>query len=92
MKLGDRVEMITGGGSGMGHAMSLLFTVNGTRLLSSTSTNLRPGDCRFHRHVAGQAIALQRDVIKRQFDGAAVAPATQSLGPINILCSNAGCT
>ena len=91
MKLVDRVAMITGGGSGMGRAMSLLFAVNGARVAVVDIDEVSA------RQTAdlivtsgGQAIALQCDVSNANSVEAAVAHATQSLGPINILCSNAG--
>lgn len=91
VKLHSQVAMITGGGSGMGRAMSLLFAENGARVAvvdidEASARQTADSIISF----GGYAIALQCDVSSGLSVQSTVALAAQSLGPINILCSNAG--
>ena len=91
MKLNGRVALITGGGSGMGRAMALAFAAKGAHvavvdideLTARTTADTVVS-------LGGQAMALQCDVSSASLVAATVALASQSLGPIAILCSNAG--
>ena len=91
MKLNGRVALITGGGSGMGRAMALAFAANGARVAVVDVDELTARTtAETVVSLGGQAMALQCDVSSASPVAATVALASQSLGPISILCSNAG--
>ncbi|MDP2935588.1 MAG: glucose 1-dehydrogenase [Dehalococcoidia bacterium] len=91
MKLQDRVAIVTGGGSGIGRAISLELASQGAGIVVA-DLNLEAAN-----GVAGEisalgrrAVAVKVDVTSSQQVKAMVAQAIQDLGQVDILVNNAG--
>ena len=91
MKLDGKVALITGGGGAMGGAQARLFASEGAAVCvadlfldkaQSVSEEIGAG--------GGRAIPVRLDVQSSQEWAAAVTATEQALGPISILCNNAG--
>lgn len=91
MKLEGRVALVTGGGGGMGGAQCRLFAKEGAAVCV-TDFYLEKAQAVADDIVqaGGRAIALRLEVEKENEWEAAVAETEAALGPINILCNNAG--
>ena len=89
--LTGKVAIVTGGGSGIGRAISLRFASDGA---SVAVLDLR-GDAadetvQLIQAAGGDAVAVQADVTDRGSLDAAVAAAEDRFGPVSVLSSNAG--
>ena len=91
-RLDDRVALITGAASGIGRAMALEFAARGARVVACDIAGAGALAVRSEALEAGapNAIALTADVADAREVGRAVDEATQAMGRIDILCSNAG--
>ena len=87
MDVQDKTIVITGGGSGIGRSMALLFHANGARHIAVADLN-EDGARETAQMVGGQAYACD---VTRQEDIQRVVTATEThAGPIDLFCSNAG--
>jgi NAD(P)-dependent dehydrogenase (short-subunit alcohol dehydrogenase family) len=91
MKLKDRIALVTGGGSGIGRAISLLFVaegarvfVNDVRLDAARATVAAMGD------LAKQAHAIRADVSDSRDVRAMFAGIERRCGNLDVLVNNAG--
>lgn len=89
MRLDGKVALITGAGSGIGRAMSLLFAQEGAQILASDvsgdgarETASMIGD--------GRAEGMEADVSRSEDVQATVKACLDRFGRIDILCNNAG--
>ena len=91
-RLDDRVAFITGAASGIGRAMALEFAARGARVVACDIVGAGALAVRSEALEAGaaKAIAVTADVADAREVGRAVTEATDAMGRIDILCSNAG--
>jgi NAD(P)-dependent dehydrogenase (short-subunit alcohol dehydrogenase family) len=91
MKLEGRVALVTGGGGGMGGAQCRLFAEEGAAVCV-TDLFLDKAQAVADEIVAagGKAIAVKLEVGESAQWAEAVTAAEAALGPISILCNNAG--
>jgi NAD(P)-dependent dehydrogenase (short-subunit alcohol dehydrogenase family) len=91
VKLEGRVALVTGGGGGMGGAQCRLFAQEGAAVCV-TDLFLDKAQAVADDIVAagGKAIAVKHDVVSAAQWAEAVSATEQALGPISILCNNAG--
>lgn len=91
MRLANRVALITGGGSGIGQAISLLFAQEGAKIVvvdryldraEETANQIRATD--------GEALPLQTDVSSQAEVNAMTERALANYGKVDILVNNAG--
>src|SRR5713101_7104188 len=75
MKLANKIALITGAGSGMGRAASLLFAKEDARMIEADG---------------GKAFAVKSDVSKSADAEAMVAATLEKFGAPNVLYNNAG--
>src|SRR5256712_14193852 len=90
MKLTDRVALVTGGGSGLGRAISLLFAEEGARVVVN-DVRLEAAEAtvtKMNAPVGGRAI--QADVADSAQVRAMFATIERELGTLDILVNNAG--
>src|ERR1700730_2489025 len=91
MKLHARVALITGGGGAMGGAQARLFAAEGAAVcvadLFEDKALAVAGDV---VAAGGRAIGVRLDVQLSSEWAAAVAATEAALGPVSILCNNAG--
>lgn len=90
-RLKDKVAVITGGGSGMGRASSLLFAAEGAKVVVVDRVIAAGQDTQ--RHIAdagGEATFVRADVSDRAEAKEMVAAALSTYGRIDILFNNAG--
>ena len=87
----DRVVIVTGGGGGIGGAVCAAFAAQGAKVAvfdrdlaaaQTTALTIESG--------GGTALAVACDITERSMVDAAVAQATETLGPIDVLVNNAG--
>jgi NAD(P)-dependent dehydrogenase (short-subunit alcohol dehydrogenase family) len=91
MKLAGKVALITGGGSGMGRAMALLFAEEGADIAVS-DLNLKAVEetAEAVKKTGRKALPLQADVSEAKDVEAMVKKAIQELGGIQVLVNDAG--
>jgi 3-oxoacyl-[acyl-carrier protein] reductase len=90
-KLTEKVALITGAGSGMGQAMAREFAAQGAAVIASDIVESRAADtAKAIAEAGGRAVGVQIDVADASSVEAAVSKGTEQLGPVNVLCSNAG--
>jgi NAD(P)-dependent dehydrogenase (short-subunit alcohol dehydrogenase family) len=90
MKLKDRVAIITGGGTGIGQAISLAFAREGARLaLAARNLPRLEETVKAIKAKGGQAIAIQADLTDHEQIKRMVARAIDEYGQIDILVNNA---
>jgi 3-oxoacyl-[acyl-carrier protein] reductase len=90
-KLSGKVALITGAGSGMGRAMAREFAAQGAAVIASDIVESRAEETAAGIvEAGGQAVGVQIDVADAASVAAAVAKGTEALGPVTVLCSNAG--
>jgi NAD(P)-dependent dehydrogenase (short-subunit alcohol dehydrogenase family) len=87
-KLGGRVALVTGGGSGIGRAISILFAQEGAQV--ATASRTRESIDETARLVGGDTLALQADVADEQSVQSMVDQTLARFGRIDILINNAG--
>jgi NAD(P)-dependent dehydrogenase (short-subunit alcohol dehydrogenase family) len=89
VELGDRVVVVTGGGSGIGRAMALRFVEEGARGVAIADL-----DGEAAAAVAAQAgpraLAVACDVADERAIAELVARTEEAFGPIDLYCANAG--
>jgi NAD(P)-dependent dehydrogenase (short-subunit alcohol dehydrogenase family) len=91
MRLKDKVALITGGGSGIGKASSLLFAKEGASVVVvDLKKETAEETAEEIRKSGGQAKAITADVSKAKDAEAMVAFAEKSFGRLNVVFNNAG--
>ena len=90
-RLDGKTAFITGGGSGIGRAASVLFARENAKVIV-TDINLAAAEETAQQAIAagGDAIALHMDVTEPDSWQAGLAKATEKYGLINVLYNNAG--
>ena len=90
-RLDGKTAFITGGGSGIGRAASVLFARENAKVIV-TDINLAAAEETAQQAIAagGDAIALHMDVTEPDSWQAGLAQATEKYGLINVLYNNAG--
>ena len=91
-RLNGRVALITGAASGIGRAMALEFAARGAQVVAGDIAGDGALAVRSEAIAAGapHAIGVTADVADAREVNRAVAEATDAMGRIDILCSNAG--
>ncbi len=90
-RLTGKVALITGAGSGIGRAMSLLFAREGARIVAGDINDTGNAETvRMIEEQAGKAVAVRLNVTQAQDVEAAIQAALEHFGALNILCNNAG--
>src|SRR5438093_1540461 len=91
MKLGDRIALVTGGGSGIGRAIALTFAEEGARVVVN---DVRAAAAKETLEAMGprqaQGRAIQADVSDSGQVRAMFAELERELGTLDILVNNAG--
>lgn len=87
MELKDKVVVITGAGSGIGRAMAIRFKEQGAKHIIAVDINAENAQTTADR-VGGQAIIA--DVSSEQDIARVIEQTENSIGPIDLFCSNAG--
>jgi meso-butanediol dehydrogenase / (S,S)-butanediol dehydrogenase / diacetyl reductase len=91
MRLANRVALVTGGGSGIGQAISLLFAQEGAKVVivdryldraEATAAQIRAA--------GGEALALKADVASQAEVNATAERALETYSKVDILVNNAG--
>jgi 3alpha(or 20beta)-hydroxysteroid dehydrogenase len=91
VKLEGRVALVTGGGGAMGGAQCRLFAAEGAAVcVTDLFLEKAQAVADDIESAGGKAIAVRHDVVKSGEWTEAVAAAERELGPISILCNNAG--
>src|SRR3954462_15968025 len=91
MKLEGRVALVTGGGGAMGGAQSRLFAAEGAAVcVTDIFLEKAQAVADDIEKAGGKAIARKLEVQTADDWATAVADAERELGPISILCHNAG--
>ncbi|WP_336780270.1 SDR family NAD(P)-dependent oxidoreductase [Paenibacillus illinoisensis] len=90
----NRVALITGGGTGIGRAVSLLLAQKGARVAVNYSRSRNAAEETVQQIVdeGGQAFAVQANVASDMEVRQMVATVTETYGPITALVNNAGIT
>ncbi len=88
MRLQDRVAVITGAGSGIGRAMSLLFAREGARVLAADLDGAAAEETA--AQVGAQCVAMRVDASQPEEVRAMIERAVAEMGRIDVLCNNAG--
>ena len=91
MRLKDKVAIITGGGSGMGRATSVLFAREGAKV-AVVDINAAGAEDTVRRitSAGGQAIAIRADVSNSEDASSMVSGAVAKFGGLDIIFNNAG--
>lgn len=87
MQVRDKIVLITGGASGIGRALAMRFHQEGARGVAVADLN---GDGAREVATRVDGLALTVDVSREDDIGRAVLETEEKLGPIDLLCSNAG--
>ncbi|MGA7671232.1 MAG: glucose 1-dehydrogenase [Nitrolancea sp.] len=87
-KLTGRVALITGGGSGIGRAISIVFAQEGAQVVTASRTLAHAKETA--RLAGGDTLALQVDVSDEASVQRMVDAAIERFGRVDILCNNAG--
>ena len=91
MRLANRVALVTGGGSGIGQAISLLFAQEGAKVVVADRYLDRAEETASQiRADGGEALALQADVSNQAEINAMANLAIQHFGKVDTLVNNAG--
>jgi meso-butanediol dehydrogenase/(S,S)-butanediol dehydrogenase/diacetyl reductase len=91
MRLADRVAVVTGGGSGIGRAISLLFASEGASVVAADLVPERAQEtAALIAEAGGRAIGVEVDVSKADQVAAMAQAATDAFGRVDILVNNAG--
>ncbi len=93
MSLNGKVAVVTGGGSGIGRAISLQLAADGAAVaVWDLSTDGANETVSMIRQAGGRAIACVGDAAEASAIAASAARTRSELGPITILVNNAGIT
>ena len=87
MELKDKIVVITGAGSGIGRAMAIRFKEEGAKTIIAVDINGENAQATADR-VGGQAMTA--DVSSEQDIARVIEETENSIGPIDLFCSNAG--
>jgi len=90
-RLTGKVALITGAGSGIGRAMSLLFAHEGARIVAGDIN--AEGNAETVRKIeeqGGKAVAVRLNVTQAKDVEAAIQATLDHFGALDILCNNAG--
>ncbi|MCC6180181.1 MAG: SDR family oxidoreductase [Chloroflexi bacterium] len=91
MRLSGKVALITGGGGAMGSAQARLFASEGAAVCVADLIAVKAqAVAREITEYGGRAVAVGLDVRSSAQWAEAVATAEAALGPVSILCNNAG--
>jgi NAD(P)-dependent dehydrogenase (short-subunit alcohol dehydrogenase family) len=91
MKLVNKIALITGAGSGMGRAASLLFAKEGARIACADIDEKGAAEtARMIEADGGKAFDVRADVSKSADAEAMVAATLEKFGPPNVVYNNAG--
>lgn len=91
MKLEDKVAIVTGGASGIGKAMALLFAKEGAKVVIGDLNEKAAGEVVLEiEESGGKAIAVVGDCCTPEGADKLVSAATSTYGSLDILCNNAG--
>jgi meso-butanediol dehydrogenase/(S,S)-butanediol dehydrogenase/diacetyl reductase len=91
MRLQDRVTIVTGGGSGIGRAISLLFAAEGAKIVVADLVPERTTEtAELIAATGGSAIGVPVDVSKAETVATMAEAAVTEYGRIDILVNNAG--
>jgi NAD(P)-dependent dehydrogenase (short-subunit alcohol dehydrogenase family) len=89
-RLQDRTAVITGAGSGIGRAASLLFALEGARMVCVDRADSAHETAALIAKSGGAAVALQGDAGDEAFVEAYIARATSEYGSLDVVWANAG--
>lgn len=93
MKLADRPVVITGAGSGVGRASTLLFAAEGASVVvADVQDDWATETVRLVTETGGTAVAVHCDVTSESVVERAVATAVSRFGRLDIMFNNAGVT
>lgn len=94
MILKSKVGLVTGGGTGIGRATSLMLAERGVAIIVNYSRSQSDAEETVHliKDKGGQAIALQADVSQNKEVESMVQTAVQKFGQIDLLVNNASIT
>jgi 3-oxoacyl-[acyl-carrier protein] reductase len=84
-ELHGRVALVTGGGKGIGRAVSIALAGMGARVVVNYRSDSAAAEQTAHE-LGGEAVAVRCNVA----DGAAVQAMVKEIGPIDVLINNAG--
>ena len=91
MRLKGKVALITGGGSGMGRAASLLFAREGAKVAAIDVTEASAAEtARMIKAAGGEAISLRADVSDSEDARAMVEETVRAFGGLDVIYNNAG--
>ena len=91
MRLTDRVAVVTGGGSGIGRAISLRFASEGAAVVAADLIPERAEEtAKLITEAGGKAIGVEADVASEQAVIAMAERAKEAFGAVDILVNNAG--
>ena len=91
MRLKGKVALITGGGSGMGRAASLLFAREGAKVAAIDVNEASAAEtARMIKAEGGEAISLRADVSNSEDARAMVDATVRAFGGMDVLYNNAG--
>src|SRR4051812_7030077 len=86
-----RTAVVTGGGSGIGKGMCVVFARNGMDVVvADIERDAAEAVAAEIVAAGGRAIAVAVDVADRASVEALAATATDAFGPVHVLCNNAG--
>jgi 3-oxoacyl-[acyl-carrier protein] reductase len=90
MRLKDKVAIVTGGGSGIGKAISLRFAAEGAAVVIAARNKARSGEVvKTIEAAGGRAIAVQADIGSHDQIKNLVSRVLEEFGQIDILVNNA---
>jgi NAD(P)-dependent dehydrogenase (short-subunit alcohol dehydrogenase family) len=91
MRLQGKVALITGAGSGMGRAASVLFAREGAKVAAIDVTEASAAEtARMIKSTGGEAISLRADVSDSEDARAMVEQTVRAFGGLDVLYNNAG--
>lgn len=91
-KLKDKIALITGGGSGIGKAVAILFAKEGAKVVinyNSGEEDAKDTEAIIKKY-GGEVVLMQGDISKEEVCGELVEKTVQRYGRIDILVNNAG--
>ena len=94
MELRDRTALVTGGGTGLGHEISLELARRGARVAVNFSKSRQEAEATVAKleELGAEACAIQADVSEPDAPAQLVAEVEECLGPVDALVNNAGVT